>query len=103
MDCHEVLVSGSSPESVQELMKAKDVKLVAIRTFMGFTAAFDAEAVRALLEAEGIPCFITGANFARLSSHGLEVRLMVREEDAERAVQFLESCSDPAAPTDEWS
>jgi Putative prokaryotic signal transducing protein len=101
MDCHVTLEPGSNPEAAREVVNRQDLKLAAIRTFMGFTAAFNAEAARNLLEAAGIPCVLTGANFARLTGHGLEVSLMVQEEDAERAVQILDSCSDAAAPNDE--
>jgi hypothetical protein len=97
MDCHVALVAGPQPEEPDP----PDVKLKAIRTFMGFTAATDAEIIKNLLEAEGIPCVVTGVNSARLSNVALDVRLLVREEEAEHALQILESYSDDAATQDE--
>jgi Putative prokaryotic signal transducing protein len=101
MDCHVALASASDSGAARELSEPQDVKLAAIRTFMGFTASSDAEFVKNLLEAEGIPCVLTGANSARLSGLALDVRLLVREEDAERAAHFLEEYSDDASPNGE--
>jgi hypothetical protein len=97
MDCHVPLVAGSA----QEAKDPSDIKLAAIRTFLGFTAAADVEMAKNLLEAEGIPCVTTGVVSARLSSIPLDVRLLVREDDVERALQILESYSDADALTDE--
>jgi Putative prokaryotic signal transducing protein len=99
MDCRVALVAGS----VQEARESSDIKLVAIRTFLGFTAAADAEMAKNLLEAEGIPFVTTGVVSARLSSVPLDVRLLVREDDVERAVEILESCSDAGPLPDEAS
>ncbi len=97
MDCHVALAAGPAPE----VAETADVKLIVIRKFMGFRAAAEVEVVRIFLEAHGIPCVVTGVNLARLTSEPLDVRLLVREEDAERAVEILDSCSDDAATENE--
>jgi hypothetical protein len=71
-------------------MEPEDIKLSAIRTFIGWTAASDAEFAKNVLESEGTPCVLTGVNAARLTALALDVRLLVREEDAERARGILE-------------
>jgi Putative prokaryotic signal transducing protein len=99
MDCRVPLRPGPPPPVSQETGGQSDVRLATVRTFLG--AAFtDAELAKNLLESEGIPCLLTGANAARLY-HALDVQLMVREQDAERAARILREYSDAAPPEDE--
>jgi hypothetical protein len=54
--------------------------------------ATDAEIVRAALRGEGLRCEISGENQAGLTGiGGLEIQLLVRAEDFDRARAFLES------------
>lgn len=71
-----------------------DERLVTIASF-AFSAdpVSEAELARIKLEAEGIPCFLGGKNFAGvhwLASHAEGgVKLQVRESDTERAKEIL--------------
>jgi hypothetical protein len=100
MDCHVALRPGAPPSEREKDEEKGDVRLATVRVFMGGAASTDAELTRNLLESEGIPCVLTGANVARLY-HALDVHLMVREEDAERAARILKEYSDAAPPEDE--
>ena len=104
MDCHVALRPGSPPPAAStpdEIRASHDVKLVTIRVFSGNTAPPDAEMAKNLLESEGIPCILSGANAAWLY-HVFEVPLMVREEDAEEASRILKEYLDSGpAPLDE--
>jgi hypothetical protein len=54
--------------------------------------AIDAEVLRAALHGEGMRCEISGENQAGLTGiGGLEIQLLVRAEDFDRARAFLES------------
>jgi hypothetical protein len=74
--------------------------LVPVRIFSGNTARLDAELARGLLAQEGIECEIPG-EVAADTFPFLDVQLLVREEDAERAAQFLESALAAAASEDQ--
>jgi len=74
--------------------------LVPVRIFSGNTARLDAELARGLLAQEGIECEIPG-EVAADTFPFLEVQLLVREEDANRAAQFLESTLAAAGPEDQ--
>lgn len=74
--------------------------LVPVRIFSGNTARLDAELARGLLAQEGIECEIPG-EVAADTFPFLDVQLLVREEDAERAAQFLESALAAAGPEDQ--
>lgn len=51
----------------------------------------EAEILRVALQNEGIPCEVDGAHQAGLTGVPImEVRLLVRSEDLERARQFIE-------------
>ena len=76
--------------------------LVPVRIFSGNTARLDAELARGLLAQEGIECEIPG-EVAADTFPFLDVQLLVREEDAERAAQFLESALAAAPPEEDQS
>jgi hypothetical protein len=76
-----------------------DATLSVVGTYL---TAIDADLARTVLEAEGIECMIRsddcGGLRPHLWMHGVE--LLVRSEDAPRAVRILEDTSGPAAPPD---
>jgi putative signal transducing protein len=100
MDCHVALQPGPPPPLSEGERDQGDVKLVTVRIFGGATGSTAAEVAKNLLESEGIPCLITGANVARMLN-ALDVHLRVREEDGERASRILEEYSEAAPPGDE--
>jgi hypothetical protein len=69
------------------------IKLVPLRVFSGGTASLDAELARNVLAAEGIESLLPG-DIAAATIPVLEVQLLVREEDAERAAELLEAYFD---------
>ncbi len=73
------------------------VKTVRIRIFSGYTASLDADLARNLLRARGIPSILGGQTSAELLPV-LEVSLLVREEDAERATDILHNYFDQDGP-----
>jgi hypothetical protein len=69
--------------------------LVAVRTFMNH---IEADLAQGALEAAGIDCVISADDAGGTRPHlwvGAGVRLMVREEDAQRAAEILNT---PARP-----
>ena len=100
-DCGTDLVPGSPPESPPrvELAETKDVKLVSVRVFTGGTAQMDADLARNILQAQGIPCVLSGEGAANLLPV-LDVHLLVREEDAERAALVLQEYLDTETTAD---
>jgi Putative prokaryotic signal transducing protein len=74
---------GAGPECDEP-----EAKTVRIRTFFGNTAMLDADLARNLLRAHGIPSILPGETSVELLPF-LEVPLLVREEDAERAKSIL--------------
>jgi hypothetical protein len=73
------------------------VKIVRIRTFSGATASLDAGLARNLLRARGIRSVLGGENSAEVLPV-LEVSLLVREEDADRAADILRNYFDKTGP-----
>jgi hypothetical protein len=73
------------------------VKTVGIRIFSGGRASLDAALARKLLQAKGIPSVLEGETSAEVLPV-LEVRLVVREEDADRATGILGSYFDKKGP-----
>lgn len=122
-DCRIDLVPGSPPEVEEDesdsgsgtskafggwfrsLMGAGDeeevegppVKMVRIRSFSGATASLDASVARKLLKARGIPSILGGETSAEMLPV-LDVSLLVREEDADRATDILRSYFDKKGP-----
>jgi hypothetical protein len=118
-DCQVNLLPGSPPEVEEEeaepdssgtfggwfrsLMGAgpeeegPPVKTVRIRVFTGGTASLDADLARRLLRARGIPSILGGETSAELLPV-LEVSLLVREEDADRAAAILRNYFDTSGP-----
>jgi hypothetical protein len=100
-DCGTDLVPGSPPESPPrvQISDSKDVKLVSVRVFTGGTAQMDADLARNILQSQGIPCVLPGETSAELLPV-LDVPLLVRKEDEERAARILEEYLDRDATTD---
>lgn len=73
------------------------VKTVRIRIFSGHTASMDADLARKLLKARGIPAILGGQASAEMLPV-LEVSLLVREEDANRATEILRNYFDKSGP-----
>lgn len=98
-DCGAFLLPGSPPQAPApvDLRKEKDVKLVPARVFNGTTAQMDAELARNILQTQGIPSALSGEGLAD-PFPVMEVHLLVREEDAERAEHVLREYLDTAAP-----
>jgi hypothetical protein len=94
-DCGSFLLPGSPPEAAPrlEITNEKDVKLVSVRTFTGGTAQMEAELARNILQSQGIPCVQSGEGAANLLPV-LDVHLLVREEDVERAAVVLDEYLD---------
>ena len=83
---------GAGPEE-----EDPQVKIVRIRTFTGATASLDASLARNLLRARGIRSVLGGEASAEMLPV-LEVSLMVREEDIERAAGILRNYFDKKGP-----
>ena len=119
-DCRIELVPGSPPEVADEADAGSStskafggwfrslvgagpdeeeppVKTVRIRTFSGGTASLDAAVARKLLQARGIPSILGGETSAELIPV-LEVSLLVREEDADRAADILHNYFGKSGP-----
>lgn len=73
------------------------VKTVRIRSFSGGTASLDAAVARKLLRAQGIPSILGGETSAEVLPV-LEVSLLVREDDADRAAEILHNYFDKQGP-----
>jgi hypothetical protein len=76
------------------------VQLVPVRTFSGNSARLDAELARGVLTDAGIECIVPGEAAADTFPF-LDVPLLVRDEDAARAKEILESTFVPAADDDQ--
>jgi hypothetical protein len=100
-DCGTALQPGSPPplpEVAEETEDSADVTLVRIRTFSGPTAQLDADLARNLLRTQGIFCTLPGEMAAEALPGVCEVHLLVRKEDAEKAVEFLTGYLDTPGP-----
>jgi len=98
-DCGAWLVAGSPPHT--ESAGSPDSKLVTVRVFTGATSLMDTELAKKVLQEQGIPS-LTAGEFAAELLPGLDVPLLVREEDAEHAARILHDYFDvePAAPAE---
>lgn len=118
-DCGVYLLPGSPPEIEDEaefgetgkeskgwfrsLMGAgpkeegPPVKMVRVRVFSGGTASMDANVARKVLRARGIPSILGGETSAEMLPF-LEVSLLVREEDADKATDILHNYFDRTGP-----
>jgi hypothetical protein len=94
-DCSAELLPGSPPEKppVIDLTDEKGVKLVPVRVFSGGTAQMDAELARNILQSQGIPCLLQGETSVEVLPV-LDIPLLVREEDAEKATRVLQEYLD---------
>lgn len=119
-DCGVPLLPGSPPEVADETETDKatgkefgdwfrslvgagpadedaEVKIVRVRTFSGATASLDASLARNLLRASGIRSALDGEASAEVLPV-LEVSLLVREEDSDRAAEILRNYFDKPGP-----
>jgi len=89
-DCGAQLVPGPPPENPEQKPAVNDdaSKLVPVRIFTGPTALLDATVARNILETQGIPSLVPGETSVELLPV-LDVSLLVREDDAERAATIL--------------
>jgi hypothetical protein len=71
--------------------------LVKIRTFSGPTARLDAKLAESVLEVVGIECFVPDDGAVEPIPF-FEVHLMVREADADKAREALETYLDSGGP-----
>ena len=94
-DCGVQLAPGSPPDTPHQTQSAGsgDSKLVTVRVFTGPTALLDADVARNILQSQGIPALVPGETSAELLPV-LDVLLLVREEDAERASHILQDYLD---------
>lgn len=88
-DCRIPLRPGLPPSLPSE--ESPDLKLVSLRTFRGPTAQLDADLAKELLDQAGIPCNLSGETAAQVLPGVDVVQLLVREEDAPRAVELIKS------------
>jgi len=98
-DCGASLLPGSPPEAPppRPPSEASDnSKLVTVRVFIGNTALVDVDLARNILQSQGIPSLVSGEYAAELLPV-LEIPLLVREEDAERAAAILRGYLDGEA------
>jgi hypothetical protein len=93
-DCDAQLAPGSPP--LAESAGAPDSKLVTVRVFTGARALTDGELAKNLLKCQGIPSLLSG-EFSALLVPVLDVPLLVREQDAERAASILRDYLDTEA------
>ena len=96
-DCTTPLVSGSPPARVTESPEIDllpEAKLVAVRTFDDLNSSFEAELAQNLLREKGVPSTLSG-DVAAGTFPGFPIVLLVREEDAARAVRVLEAFIGP--------
>ncbi len=83
---------GAGPER-----DSPQVKMVRIRTFSGPTALLDADLARNLLQARRIPSILPGETSVEMLPF-LEIPLLVREDDIERAKRILSDYFDKSGP-----
>ena len=97
-DCGAELAPGSPPQAPPPIQSAGsgDSKLVTVRVFTGPTALLGADVARNILQSQGIPSLVPGETSAELFPV-LDVSLLVREEDAERAATILHDYLDAEA------
>jgi len=99
-DCGASLLPGSprQPPAGPEIADSRGGKLTPVRVFTGARAQMNADLARNFLQSQGIPCILQGETSAELLPV-LDVPLLVREEDAERAARVLEGYLDADAPS----
>jgi hypothetical protein len=96
-DCGIELLSGSPPAreiAPPETGLLPDAKLVAIRNFDNVNSSFEGELAQNLLREKGIPSTLSGELVAG-PFPGFPIVLLVREEDAPRALRVLEDFLGP--------
>ena len=77
--------------------EGQEVKIVRVRTFSGGTASLDASLARNLLRASRIRSVLEGETSAEVLPV-LEVSLLVREDEADRAADILSNYFDKSGP-----
>lgn len=102
-DCGATLLPGAAPEGPPEpeSESTDDSKMVPVRVFTGATAVLDADMARNILKTQGIPSFVPGEISLGLLTV-LDVSLLVREDDVERAAEILRDYldSETASPAE---
>jgi Putative prokaryotic signal transducing protein len=94
MDCRVPLKPGPPPPAPAPKTEP-NVHFVPVRLFQGLHAPFQADLARNVLEAEGIPCTVTGELGGELIPGADVVQLLVREEDRARASGVVEEVLNP--------
>jgi len=99
-DCGAFLLPGPPPEAARQidLLREKNVKLVPVRVFAGGTAQMDADLARNILQTQGIPSLPSGEGSAEVLPV-LDVPLLVREQDLEKAARALADYMDTEPTT----
>jgi Putative prokaryotic signal transducing protein len=93
VDCHVALQPGPPPPPPPKEV-TPEARLVRIRVFRGPQAVMQGDLARNILETEGIPCVLPG-QFTGEMLPGIDaLQLFVRESDAERAREVLQSYFD---------
>jgi hypothetical protein len=99
-DCGANLLPGSPPQppAAVDTPNLRGAKLAPVRIFTGGTAQMNADLARNILQSQGIPCFLQGETSAEMLPV-LEIPLLVRVQDTERAARVLEGYLDADAPS----
>src|ERR1051326_9179707 len=95
MDCRVPLKPGSPPARASANAGEPDVSFVPVRVFQGLHAQFQVDLARNVLEAEGIPCAVTGELGSELIPGMDKAQLLVREEDLARASKLVQEVLNP--------
>lgn len=88
MDCRVSLRLGAPP---QRSTPEPEPKLVRVRVFSGPQSVMQADLARNILDTEGIPCMLPGEYTGEMLPGIDIIQLFVRENDAERAREILQS------------
>jgi hypothetical protein len=88
IDCGVPLQPGPPPPPPPSL-EEPNVRFVPVRVFRGLQAQFEADLARNLLQAEGIPCTVTGELGAELLPGADRILLLVRQDDQARASEIV--------------
>lgn len=100
IDCHVPLKPGPPPPAAPTPPHEPNIQFVPVRVFRGLQAPFEADLARNLLQAEGIPCTVTGQLGAELLPGADRVLLLVRQDDQARASEIVTAFLDANKPTE---
>jgi hypothetical protein len=65
-----------------------------------FESPVEAQMAKGMLEASGVECFLVGENVNNLLQAAFRVRLQVRVEDEDAALELMAQASNSAGPSD---